>query len=82
MGQYGWRCADALTQKAADWDAQDQYAGDPQDGQSSGGGGGADWGDNDARDGARDATTQQVRDNMPRPRPPTGGSGGGDCGRH
>lgn len=74
--------ADALTQKTADWDAQSQYAGDTQDGRSSGGGGGSGWGDDNARDGARDATTQQVRDNMPRPRPPTGGGGGGDCGRH
>ena len=74
--------ADALTQKAADWDAQNRDADDPQDGQSSGGGGGAGWGADAARDGARDTTTQQVRDNMPRPRPPTWGSGGGDCGRH
>jgi hypothetical protein len=74
--------ADAVDQKVKDWQAHSQYAGDPHDGESSGGGGGAGWGADAARDGARDTTTQQVRDNMPRPRPPTGGSGGGDCGRH
>lgn len=68
--------ADALTQKAADMDAQSQYGADSQDGgQASSGGGGAGWDGGNGRDNAQ----QTVRDNIPRP-PVGSGSGGGGGG--
>lgn len=86
--------ADALTQEAADWDAQSQY-GDDQD--ITTGGGGASWGEgdgtpgddmpittgvaSDTRDISRSNAQQQARDNIRTSRP-SGGGGGGDCGRH
>ena len=90
--------ADALTQKAADWDAQSQYANDPNPDRVTGGGGGASWGEEGAlgddmpittgvasetRDISRDNVQQQARDTIRISRPSGGGGGsGGDCGRH
>lgn len=79
--------ADALTQKAADYDAQSQYGGTSQtggkpgmtdfDGQTVAG---------ETRDIGRDNAQQQVRDNIRTSRPSGGGGGGsggcgGSCGR-
>jgi len=66
--------ADALTQKAADWDSKSQYGGKPKTkpgGYSTGGGAGAKWG----RDGARD----NVRQNRPPVRRPAGGGSRPPC---